>query len=339
LKLADLQHHLLHQFASEADLVRAIDEISIAFTKDRANIHKYLNDPRLVSAYTVFYLATNVPKLQAVMEWLTPAFREELLQCELIDVGAGPGTFSIAWRELGGKTSVMLETSKLMREQAAKLFEGMYQEKASFKVGSKTVPRLVLFGHSLNEMGVKAGLDYIREANADYVWLIEPGTKDVFKMALEFRREMLRLNWKINYPCLGMSACPMEKTDDWCHQYVDVRHDAEIERLTQLAHKDRRRLPLTVMMFQRAAMYERSPNLARIVRVKEETKFSHEWQVCRPESEELILEDFQLQKKSYPKEWKKSVEALLSGSLIQYETEKEIQQSRRIRLIKDTSKE
>lgn len=319
--------------------MRAIDEISTAFTKDRANIHKYLNDPRLVSAYTIFYLATNVPKLAAVMEWLTPDFRQELLQCELIDVGAGPGTFSLAWKSLGGKTSIMLETSKLMREQAAKLFEGLYQEKASFKLAPKTTPRLVLFGHSLNEMGVKAGLDYIREANADYVWLIEPGTKDVFKMALEFRREMLRLNWKINYPCLGMSACPMENKDDWCHQYVDVRHDAEVERLTQLAHKDRRRLPLTVMMFQRTALQKRSPNLARIVRVKEETKFSHEWQVCRPESEELILEDFQLQKKSYSKEWKKSVEALLSGSLIQFETEKQTQQSRRIKLIRDTSKE
>ncbi len=319
--------------------MRAIDEISNAFTKDRANIHKYLNDPRLVSAYTVFYLATNVPKLSAVMEWLTPDLRQELLQCELIDVGAGPGTFSIAWRELGGKKSVMLETSKLMREQAAKLVEGLYLEKANFKLAPKSLPRLVLFGHSLNEMGVKAGLDYIREANADYVWIIEPGTKDVFKMALEFRRELLRLNWKITYPCLSMGACPMEKTEDWCHQYVDVRHDAEIERLTQLAHKDRRRLPLTVMMFQRAAVNERATNLARLVRVKEETKFSHEWQVCRPEGDQLILEDFQLQKKSYPKEWKKAVEALLSGVVIQFETEKETLQGRRIKLIKDTSKE
>lgn len=325
--------HLLHEFASEADLVKAVGELSAAFTTDRGNIQKYLSDPRLVSAYTAFYLTTNIPKLEAVLSWLTPEFRSEILKCELIDVGAGPGTFSVAWKELGGGESVMLETSKIMREQAARLLP-----KACFKIGAKEKPRLLLFGHSLNEMGVEAGLKYVNEAKPDYVWMIEPGTKEVFALALEFRRRMIRDGWHVRYPCLGMGECPMHGSEDWCHQYVDVRHDPEVERLTQLAQRDRRHLPLTVMMFERGPIAKRDENLARIVRTFPATKFSHEWQVCREENG-LVLERFQLPFKSYPKSEKKAVVALLAGSLIQFGTDKQLVDSRRIRLIKEDNSE
>ncbi len=308
--------------------MKAVGELSAAFTTDRGNIQKYLSDPRLVSAYTAFYLTTNIPKLEAVMSWLTPEFRAGILQHELIDVGAGPGTFSVAWKELGGGDSVMLEPSKLMREQAARLLP-----KARFTLGEREEPRLLLFGHSLNEMGLEAGLKYVIEAKPAHVWMIEPGTKEVFALALEFRRRMIREGWLVRYPCLGMGECPMSGSDDWCHQYVEVRHDPEVERLTQLAQRDRRHLPLTVMMFSREAQPLRQPNEARIVRTFPATKFSHEWQVCREEMG-LALERFQLPFKSYPKSEKKAVEALLAGSLIQFETDKEMVDGRRIRLVK-----
>lgn len=331
--------HLLHQFASEADLVKAVGELSVAFTTDRANIQKYLSDPRLVSAYTAFYLTTNLPKLAAVLSWLTPEFRQALSELELIDVGAGPGTFTLAWRELTGGTSVMLETSTLMRQQAEKLLQGVHGEKARFGLRELSgKPRLLLFGHSLNEMGVEAGLAYVKEAAPAHVWLIEPGTKEVFALALEFRRRMIREGWHVRYPCLGMGECPMANTGDWCHQYVEVRHDPEVERLTQLAQRDRRHLPLTVMMFERGPIENRAENLARIVRTFAATKFSHEWQVCR-EERGLVLERFQLPFKSFPKSEKKAVEALLAGSLIQFEVEKVMSDSRRIRLIKRDNSE
>ena len=153
MKLSDLIPHLLHDFKAESDLVRAIEEISLKFTQKREHIEDYLQDPRLVSAYTAFYLTTNLPKLQAVTEWLTSPEREELKEFDLIDVGAGPGTFSLAWREVIGTESAMIETSKLMKEQAAKLFRGLHREEAIFKPELLKRKKLLLFGHSLNEMG------------------------------------------------------------------------------------------------------------------------------------------------------------------------------------------
>ena len=331
--------HLLHEFASEADLVKAVGELSQAFTTDRANIQRYLSDPRLVSAYAAFYLATNVPKLTAVMQWLTPEFREQLKGFELIDVGAGPGTFTLAWKQLTGGGAVMLETSLLMRQQAEKLLSGLHGEKARFSLPPKDKPRLLLFGHSLNEMGCAAGLAYVEEAQPELVWLIEPGTKEVFKLVLQFRQEMLARGWHIRYPCLGEGECPMTQGEDWCHQYVDVRHEVDVERLTQLAHRDRRRLPLSVFMFERAPITGRVGELARIVRTFPATKFSHEWQVCHPQDGALTLQRFQLPFKSYPREWRRDVEALSAGHLIGYQVEKWLPGGVRVRLVKDeTSK-
>lgn len=333
MKLSDLSPHLLHQFGSEAELVRSIDEISHAFTRERDKLALYLNDPRLVSAYTLFYLSTNIPKLRAVLTWMPVALRMEMLACELIDIGAGPGTFTLAWHALGGEKSIMLESSRLMREQATRLLAGLHHKESRFDVPAKTQKRLALFGHSLNEMGLATGLRYVRDCEADYALLIEPGTKDVFKLALQFRQQLLAAGWQIVFPCLGQGSCPMEHSSDWCHQYVDVRHEVDVERLTQLAHKDRRRQPLTVMLFQRSGeVRAEGKDRARLVRVKDETKFSFAWQVCRSEDDRLRLSDFQLMKKQFSKSEAKRVALLLSGALIEFETEKELAEATRIRL-------
>lgn len=327
--------HLLYSFPSESDLVKAIGELSEAFTTDRSKIHRYLSDPRLVSAYTAFYLTTNLPKLRAVMSWLTPEWREELLGYELIDIGAGPGTFTLAWHELGGKHSVMFETSELMRAQAKKILENVYQQQAHFSLAEKKQKRLALFGHSMNEMGVDTAITYLKKCDADVVWLIEPGTKEVFKQALEFRERLVKSGWFITYPCLGSSVCPMAGSGDWCHQFVDVRHDPDVERLTQLAQKDRRKLPLTVFMFSRGENYQREENLARIVRKFPDTKFSFEWQVCLSEENALKLERFELPFKQVEKAEQKAVGELLSGALVKFETLKSLKDSRRIKLIRE----
>jgi ribosomal protein RSM22 (predicted rRNA methylase) len=251
LKLSELLPHLLWANSSEHDLIKAVEELSENFTKDRSKINTYLSDPRLVSAYTAFYLSTNVPKLEAVLKWLKPSELQELKDYELIDVGAGPGTFSLAWRELIGTKSVMIETSSVMREQAKKLFQGLYQEEALFDLKQITKKKLLLFGHSLNEMGLEAGVEYLQKTNPDKVWMIEPGTKEMFQLALKFREKMLKLGWSIRFPCPSSSSCPMEGSDDWCHQFLNVRHSDDVERLTQLAGRDRRNLPITVMMFEK----------------------------------------------------------------------------------------
>lgn len=334
MKLSDLLPHLLHDFKSEADLVRAIEEISFKFTQKREYIGDYLQDPRLVSAYAAFYLTTNLPKLQAVTYWLRQEEREKLKEFDLVDVGAGPGTFSLAWRELIGTQSAMIETSKLMREQATKLYRGLYNEEAIFKPELLERKKLLLFGHSLNEMGLEVAWDYIKKHSPEKIWLLEPGTKQSFACALSLREKLIHYKWHMRFPCLSNIACPMSGSEDWCHQYLNVRHDPEVERLTQLAGRDRRNLPMTVMMFEKTKTVHHSAQSGRIVRVLKATKFSYEWQVCNHEN---VLINVEIAFKQFTKEQKKEIENYRSGQDIFFETLKELPQKLRIKLLFDKS--
>jgi hypothetical protein len=330
LALAEITPHLLHQFASEADLVKAIGELSVAFTKDRGSIDRYLKDARLVSAYTAFYLTTNLPKLEGVLSWLTPEFRQEVLGYQLIDVGAGPGTFSLAWKLLGGKGEpVLWESSPLMREQAQRLLQGLTSTTAKFDGLGAGEHRLLLFGHAANEMGEAEVWRYIEKANPETVLFIEPGTPEVFQLMLKLRARFVSKQWDIAYPCLSSATCPMGGTD-WCHQFLNVRHAPDVERLTQLAHKDRRTLPIITHIYRRSPVPKPVANQARLVRTFPGTKFSFEWEVCRPVGSELFIESFQLLHKEFSKAEAKVVERLRAGHLVSWESSKTVGQSRRI---------
>lgn len=331
MKLSDLVPHLIYQFNSEHELLAAIEEISQKFTVNRDKIGDYLKDPRLVSAYTVFYLSTNVPKLQEVFKWMPEGWMEELKNCDFIDLGAGPGTFSLAWKSMGAsKDFYQIELSTLMKEQGKKIWEGLHQEKlfqGSRWEWSNPNPKFLLFGHSANEMGAEVALDYIRKINPDHILFIEPGTKEFFPKMLKIRSELLK-EYNVLYPCPLPEKCPMDGTDNWCHQFIQVKHDLEVERLSQMARKDRKLLPLTVQAFSRS--YKAQNPSERLVRVFPETKFSHEWEVCHSN----VLSRYQVMKRDLSKQESKELSEVLAGATIETEVVKELEQSKRVKLLK-----
>lgn len=331
MKLSDLTPHLIYQFNSEHELLAAIEEISQKFTVNRDKIGDYLKDPRLVSAYTAFYLSTNIPKLQEVFKWMPEGWMDELKNCDFIDLGAGPGTFSLAWKTMGaGKDFYQIELSQLMKEQGKKIWEGLHQEKlfqGSRWEWSNPNPKFLLFGHSANEMGADVALDYIKKINPDHILFIEPGTKDFFPKMLKIRAELLK-EYNVLYPCPLPEKCPMDGTDNWCHQFIQVKHDLEVERLSQMARKDRKLLPLTVQAFSRT-FSAKNPQ-ERLVRVFPETKFSHEWEVCHSN----VLTRYQVMKRDLSKSESKDLSEVLAGASIETEVLKELEQSKRVKLLK-----
>lgn len=337
MELKDCLPFLLHEFKSESDLIRAVEEISQKFTVKREDIGDYLKDPRLVSAYTAFYLTTNFPKLREVFHWLPKEWLEELKSKTFIDLGAGPGTFSLAFREWAEAPVkvIQAETSTVMREQARKLWEGLHpgepleqwskprSEKGSF----------LLFGHSANEMGAREAIKYIQEIDPDHILFIEPGTKSFMREILEIRRTLLQKGFNVLFPCPGTGECPMQgRVDDWCHQFIHVRHAQDVERLTQLAKKDRRLLPLTVHAYSKTFAHRDSE---RIVRVHPETKFSYEWDVCTGDS----VVRSQVMKRGLSKKKLKELDEVLAGAALESETDKVLESGRRIRPLKLNNKD
>ncbi len=326
MKLAEILPHLLYQFKHEHDLIKAIEELSRKFTTNREKIGDYLKDERLVSAYTAFYFITNFPKLNAIMPWMPEAWKNDLKDCAMIDLGAGPGTFSLAWKNLFGTDEfIQIETSPVMRKQARKLWDGLHPSREMRQEGSSLKKNVLVFGHSANEMGEDAALEYVSKYNPEHILFIEPGTKEFFGKMLNIRHALIESGWHIFYPCPQETECPMKGTTDWCHQFIQVKHDPEVERLSQIMKLDRKLLPLTVQAFSKKE-YPRSSE--RLVRVQPETKFSFEWEVCHNNT----LEEYQVMKRGMDKSTEKSLSGVLAGNSLQSEIDKEISGKKRVRL-------
>lgn len=332
ITLSDILPHLIYSFKSEDELVKAVGEISEKFTTKREKISDYLKDPKLVAAYTAFYLLTNIPKLEEVLKWMDRAWIEKLKDCDFIDLGAGPGTFSLAWKLQGGRgTFYQIEQSKLMIEQGKRLWDGLFKEQL-FQGGRwewiTDKPKVLLFGHSANEMGKDIAIRYLEEINPDHILFIEPGTKEFFGTMLEIRSWLLKKNYHILYPCPKPLGCPMAGTSDWCHQFIHVKQDAEVERISQMARKDRKLLPLTVQAFSK--IHSAANPEERLVRVLPETKFSYEWEVCHNNQ----LEHYQVMKRDMSKSETKQLSDVLAGEGIVTEIIKNVEKTKRVKLIK-----
>lgn len=332
MKLSELLPHLVYEFKSEADLIRAINEISLKFTKERDKIGDYLNDPRLVAAYTVFYLLTNIPKLEEVLKWMPEEWIHIIKNCDFIDLGAGPGTFSLAWKQIGGNGSYyQVEKSLLMREQGLKLWKGLHTTELhqnGHYSWTNDRPKFVLFGHSANEMGSRVAIDYLEKIQPEHVLFIEPGTKSFFSEMLKIREYLLSQNYEILYPCPHGGECPLLGKDDWCHQFIHVEQDSEIERISQMARKDRRLLPLTVQAYSRT--YKTANPTERLIRVFPETKFSFEWEVCHNNQ----LEHYQIMKRDLSKSEVKEIGAVLAGAALETELLKSLESYKRVKILK-----
>jgi ribosomal protein RSM22 (predicted rRNA methylase) len=333
MTLSALTPHLLYKFKSESDLIKAIEELSVKFTRERDAIQDYLSDERLTSAYTAFYLATNIPKFTAVMKWMPAEWINELKKSVLIDVGAGPGTFSIAFRQWLGSEAhqiIQLETSAMMRKQAELLWQGLFPDEKLLQfdrpMAHPSQELFMLFGHSANEMGVDEALRYIEYFNPQHILFIEPGTKDFFPKMLSIREKLIKHNYDVIFPCGHGAACPLNNSStDWCHQFVQVKHDAELERLTQLVRKDRRNLPLTVHAFSQ----KKTINMeTRVIRVLPETKFSFEWEVCHHNQ----IQQWQIMKRGLDRKMLNSISSVLAGDAVQGKTVKVLENALRVEL-------
>ena len=70
ISLVEIKNSLIYDFKSESELVKEIEKLSLNFTSKRERLNDYLTDRKMVSAYSCFYLLTNMPKLKACFEKL-----------------------------------------------------------------------------------------------------------------------------------------------------------------------------------------------------------------------------------------------------------------------------
>ena len=331
--LKQIKDNALVENISESKLVKTLNLISKGFTTERENISTYINDRDFVSAYTTFYLPTNMPKLSFLLDQLPSSFVNDIQKSKILDVGTGPGTFAFAFDEYfdGDVEVIGVDQSPLMIQQAEKLNNNLYKNPkltfstilpASLKYGT------LFFGHSLNEMGSKKVIELIDKYEPKHVIFIEPGTSTVFAEILALRKRLHFCGYSCIYPCASISkACPVEtKTSsgqpDWCHQVFRTTHEQEVERLSQLVKLDRKVMPLIAHAYTMNKVEIKTS--ARMIRFLRETKFSFDWEVCLLENDMLRTVNFEVVKKSLNKKEIKALQKISVGLEFDYEVIKAI---------------
>ena len=309
----EISKFLPYQFKTEHELIQSIQELSQGFIERRLKGEGYFENPRLLSAYTLFYFTTNFHKITHAMEMAGLTDLSEFDQ--IVDIGTGPGSSLFPLREkfVGKLVGVDISQSVL---KTARLLAEHFEAGAVEFYHHQDLPApsghvLLIFSHSFNEMGKKAAQKYLDHFRPKAIFFMEPGTKDVFKKLTDFRPSLIDEGFYFHYPCpKSLKTCPVANKDDWCHQYLELSHHPEVERLCQKVKLNRRLLPQT-LWYLRKDEKTRSENY--LFRTFGAQKFGVKTQWCELEGEGLIITEKTLLKKEYSKSDFKKIKQLKAG--------------------------
>ena len=309
----------------ENRLIKNVKELQKIFNTKKGR-EDYSFSEELVSAYTLFYMPTNMQKIKFLFDQLKD-FKLDLSNYSFIDFGSGPGTFSLAflkyWEEKKYSEKIFLvDKSEIMLKQAKSLYKNIFPDFKNVFFG-KDFPEIeksiLFFGNSINEMGISKTLKVIEKSSAEYIIWIEPGTKEFFHESfLKLREEMISMNYLINYPCLSEKVCSMsDDTMNWCHQVLRIKHQDELLRLGQICSIDRRSMPFNGFVGSKRKVSD-VQSRARIIRFLKETKFSYDYEVCLYELIENKIIKFEITKKEINSDQKRMLKKLCPGDTFRF---------------------
>jgi ribosomal protein RSM22 (predicted rRNA methylase) len=331
--LSDWQSNLIVNLP-EPKLIKNLKRLKDAFTNRTKVLIDYSNDLDLVSAYSQFYLPTNLPKLEFLFKQLPEGVLDSIYNAPFVDWGSGPGTYSLALLDYFSdkpfkQDITLVDKSKLMLDQGKKFLDGFYQEHGNIRYLESINPKdaegaTLLLGHSLNEVEAHK-LSGLLES-VKIIIIIEPGTPLAFKKVIKLRKEILGLGFQSVYPCPHDGECPLTLSEssieknDWCHQVLRAKHHPSIERISQIIQIDRRSMPLIGHVYIKEKL-ERS-QISHPVRFLGESKFSFDYLFCHEENSELLK--VELLKKYINKQELKEFRKTNLGDQIKFELVKQI---------------
>lgn len=210
------------------EVAQGIRALSAGLTRDRALVGaRYLDDPRLLGAYLLFYWPVSYAQARAVLGELPRRPRS------VLDLGSGPAPVAFAALDAGASEVTAADRSgpalTLARALAAEAEEPLATRAWT---GGATLPEgqfdAITLGHVLNELGrgpaaiseraalLERAAGQLRRGGSLVV--LEPALRDTSRELLHVRDLLVQRGFAVRAPCLWRGACPaLVKASDWCH--------------------------------------------------------------------------------------------------------------------------
>ena len=308
-------------------LARAVAELSLLFTKERAALRRpYLEEPVLASAYLQYFLPVNLSKIHVLLNEM-PAL-EVGEQFSVLDLGSGPGTGALAvldwWHErrvTAALSIVAVDSSSVAHRQAKQLWDHYCRiasiAEASLRTCESDIERnawlgqvgkgapfdLIMLANSLNEMygGAKdpitarAGLmTEVLSLLAPHgtLMIVEPALRETSRALHQVRDQLLKEKRCTVYsPCLHENNCPaLANPDDWCHEERAWEPPASIQEIDEEVGfiKDALKFSYLLLRKDGKTIVERRSNMYRVVSELREFKGEKRAWLCNEQGRQEV---------------------------------------------------
>lgn len=279
------------------EIGQGVRALSAGLTRDRALVGaRYLDDPRLLGAYLLFYWPVSYAQARAVLGELPRRPRS------VLDLGSGPGPVAFAALDAGASEVTAADRSApaltLARALAAEAEEPLATRAWS---GGAALPDgafdTITLGHVLNELGrgpsalaeraalLERAAAQLRPGGSLVV--LEPALRDTSRELLSVRDLLVARGYAVRAPCLWRGACPaLVKATDWCHAERTWSPPPMLDALAREAglHKEALKMSYLVLAPRGEAWPEPPPGrLFRIVSEPLEGKGRQRYMGCGPE--------------------------------------------------------
>lgn len=281
------------------EVAAGVKALSLGLTRDRELAGaKYLDDPKLLGAYLLFYWPVSYAQARQILGEL-PRPRSAL------DLGSGPGPLAFALLDGGASEVTAADRSvpalALARELAAEGGEALATREWD-ATKKQPLPEgtfdFISMGHMLNELfgsgdvalDARAALvesALLRLKPRGTVLILEPALRDTSRQLLSVRNRLVDKGYAVRAPCLYKGDCPaLHKGSDWCHAEREWRLPAVVEQIAKAAslHKEELKMSYLALAPPAEAWAEPPPGrLFRIVSESLEGKGRQRYIGCGPE--------------------------------------------------------
>ncbi len=282
------------------EVAAGIRTLSLGLTRARelAGTH-YMDDPRLLGAYLLFYWPVSYAQGRQVLGELQQRPRA------VLDLGSGPGPLAFAALDAGAAEVTAADRSRpalsLARDLAAEAGEALAtREWDPHRTGEMPTTGLdaVVMSHLLNEVFgaadsglgrraalVERALAALRPGGS--VVLIEPALRDTSRQLLQLRDVLVRRGYAVQAPCLFRGDCPaLLKSSDWCHAERGWTMPPLLEALARAAGLHKEALKMSYLILAPPAEAWPDPPAGRVFRIVSEAlegKGRQRFMGCGPE--------------------------------------------------------
>lgn len=282
------------------EVAAGVRTLSLGLTRERQLAGaRYMDDPRLLGAYLLFYWPVSYAQGRQVLGELPARARS------VLDLGSGPGALAFAALDAGAADVTAADRSRpalaLARELAVEAGEALatreWDPQRDNGLPSSGLDA-VLFGHLLNELFGKGEPALVRRADlveralgalrpGGSVVLLEPALRDTSRELLKLRDVLVRRGYAVRAPCLFRGDCPaLVKPSDWCHAERAWSMPPMLEALARTAGLHKEALKMSYLVLAPKGEPWPDPPAGRLFRIVSEPlegKGRQRFMGCGPE--------------------------------------------------------